>query len=1096
MRVWLVSLLFAAASSAALAQSVPVPDPGFETRPAAPPAWTLDGGPGAIAAGRASVTGDGQGSHAWHSPPLPIEPGALYVVRFRARSEGGRGGTPISGPVFCNRDLGDLTADWRAFRSVCAAPAAPTREDTRLRFGQWMVAGTIAFDDVELARAQAVHRSAEDFRLGEGERVAGNSYAFEAPYAGESRNSSRPLARHSCRFNTNRWVFGSGDEVVYRHDAGTRRLSSARITVDVTYHVGGALLVQTSADAVAWRALGRIEARAARAFDLPGSAPQVWVRLLGGEGCALQVGGYGFSATLDGAPLHATGHTDFVEVLAADARRPVRVQGITPPRPGESGEVVLRTPASRRGIAFDVPGPGTHDVPLEIPELGWRARVAIALPAYRYFTQGEQLPGSTGAVTLWWAASGWKIPPERIRPARESPEVRVALARNEAEAVQLVVGPAENLRGLRVETADLIGPGGAVFPIAGIEVLRVRYLDLARPTDETGSAGEWPDPLPPLRGPIDVRGGRQQPLWIRVTARRDQPPGTYRGRLALRAEGWQADAPLAVEVFDFALPDRMSCTTAFGFDPWMAFHYHGATDLAQQREVLEKYWASFAAHRIAPYDPAPLDPWRLTFAGGDPWQGGVREDGTLRVSDDSHREQACARYDARFAIPAGGLRLRLRYRTAAPGQRFIVTLGHCDSAGAWMSGRNLDLPIEGTGAWQELDRAIPSFPDGAAAVELRLWATEWQDDGGPVGTVWYDDVSLAEAVGGKELVTGGDFSTAPEAAPRPVFDWSAWDAEIKRVRDARHFNSHMVRVPGMGGGTFHSRVEPSLEGFAEGTPQYAALFRACAGAIESHLRDRGWLADGYVYWFDEPEPRDYEFVLRGFGRLKEAAPGLARMLTEQPEPALMGGPDVWCPCTPSFEPEAARAALARGERLWWYVCTGPKAPYATLFIDHAATELRVWLWQAWQRGITGVLVWQTNYWSSPAAYPEAGKPQDPYADPMSWMSGYDTPAGTRVPWGNGDGRFLYPPESPGGDGPVDSIRWEMLRDGIEDYEYLAMLRSALARVPPDQARRFEKLLEIPPEITRSLTDFTTDPAPIEERRRRIARALEEAARQK
>ena len=78
-------------------------------------------------------------------------------------------------------------------------------------------------------------------------------------------------------------------------------------------------------------------------------------------------------------------------------------------------------------------------------------------------------------------------------------------------------------------------------------------------------------------------------------------------------------------------------------------------------------------------------------------------------------------------------------------------------------------------------------------------------------------------------------------------------------------------------------------------------------------------------------------------------------------------------------------------------------------------------------------------------------------------------------------------------GPVESIRWEMLRDGIEDYEYLAMLRRALRSGPEltgEERRRFEALLEVPPEISVSMTRFTKDPAPIERRRREVAAALE------
>ena len=118
-------------------------------------------------------------------------------------------------------------------------------------------------------------------------------------------------------------------------------------------------------------------------------------------------------------------------------------------------------------------------------------------------------------------------------------------------------------------------------------------------------------------------------------------------------------------------------------------------------------------------------------------------------------------------------------------------------------------------------------------------------------------------------------------------------------------------------------------------------------------------------------------------------------------------------------------------------------------------------------------MWQTNYWTSSAAYPDPAQPQNPYADPMGWVSGYSTPAGVRQAWGNGDGRFLYPPESaadgrptaPVLDGAVPSIRLEMLRDGIEDYEYLAILRQLVEarrdKLTAEQLAECMALLEDP-----------------------------------
>jgi len=320
------------------------------------------------------------------------------------------------------------------------------------------------------------------------------------------------------------------------------------------------------------------------------------------------------------------------------------------------------------------------------------------------------------------------------------------------------------------------------------------------------------------------------------------------------------------------------------------------------------------------------------------------------------------------------------------------------------------------------------------------------------------------------------------------------------------FTNFRLGIQGMGGGTFHARYEPSIAGFKEDTPEYQAMFASQVQQIEAHLREKGWLDMAFVYWFDEPDPKDYEFVANGMKRLEKYAPGLTRMITEQPSGEFDAHVNVWCPVSHNYDHAAAEAQRERGERFWWYVCTGPKAPYCTLFIDHPATELRVWLWQTWQRRIVGNLVWQAMYWTSSAAYPD--EPQNPYEDPMGYVSGYSTPKGVKRFWGNGDGRFVYPPlaaSAPGISGPdpvfeppVSSIRWEMLREGIEDYECLYLLRELVAKnrdkLSPQEVKKYEALLEVPESITEDMTTFTTDPAPIYARRAQVAEAIERLAR--
>ena len=109
-----------------------------------------------------------------------------------------------------------------------------------------------------------------------------------------------------------------------------------------------------------------------------------------------------------------------------------------------------------------------------------------------------------------------------------------------------------------------------------------------------------------------------------------------------------------------------------------------------------------------------------------------------------------------------------------------------------------------------------------------------------------------------------------------------------------------------------------------------------------------------------------------------------------------------------------------------------------------------------------------------------------------------------VPWNsytytkhNGDGHLFYP--GPEGD-PLPSVRLALIRDGIEDYEYHYLLREKLKSLVAKRMRdpqilditdRASKLLKVPDEIVRSLTDYTEDPRLIIEQRRKIAETIEE-----
>jgi hypothetical protein len=114
---------------------------------------------------------------------------------------------------------------------------------------------------------------------------------------------------------------------------------------------------------------------------------------------------------------------------------------------------------------------------------------------------------------------------------------------------------------------------------------------------------------------------------------------------------------------------------------------------------------------------------------------------------------------------------------------------------------------------------------------------------------------------------------------------------------------------------------------------------------------------------------------------------------------------------------------------WIYFLYGTRPPYFNpITLDHPGIESKFTGWFLWKYRIKGIAYYQLNDWS-----------ENPWtADPRT---------GTAQ---NGDTFMLYPP-SPEGDGTVaygannhrlvPSIRFELMRDSLEDYEYLYLLNS-------------------------------------------------------
>ena len=118
---------------------------------------------------------------------------------------------------------------------------------------------------------------------------------------------------------------------------------------------------------------------------------------------------------------------------------------------------------------------------------------------------------------------------------------------------------------------------------------------------------------------------------------------------------------------------------------------------------------------------------------------------------------------------------------------------------------------------------------------------------------------------------------------------------------------------------------------------------------------------------------------------------------------------------------------------------------------------------------------------------------------MSYTSSYGTAFGRVRHWGNGDGRFIYPPNRDVVNdktkylcGPVNSVRWEILREGVEDYEYFVLLEKLVKNAAPGQralAEQGEILLKFPEMLFKDGQNYNKDPKALLEYRAKVAQVL-------
>jgi len=278
----------------------------------------------------------------------------------------------------------------------------------------------------------------------------------------------------------------------------------------------------------------------------------------------------------------------------------------------------------------------------------------------------------------------------------------------------------------------------------------------------------------------------------------------------------------------------------------------------------------------------------------------------------------------------------------------------------------------------------------------------------------------------------------------------------------------------------------NADGIAEQLPAAAvddtercALLREFLSALKAHLIEKCWWDRFILHQADEPVPANEASYRAMADFVREVLPDVPRIDAVMAE-GLVGCLEIRVPQIQ----ELRDGHHVEGEELWTYTCLAPQGPYPNRFLDFSSLKTRIIPWLNWRYGATGYLHWGYAHWTAWGGSRGA-------VDPWSNATG----GSERLPVGRlglppGDPHVVYP----GQEKVCNSIRWEMVRKGTEDYEYLMLVEREIARLGEDHpasVKAHRLLREIKSELLASHSAYTRSDVALQDARRRLTEAIVE-----
>ena len=198
--------------------------------------------------------------------------------------------------------------------------------------------------------------------------------------------------------------------------------------------------------------------------------------------------------------------------------------------------------------------------------------------------------GMDAVYATWTTSSLEKVFRDAPIKALETPSISAARGEHEAFQVVLKAGRTK-LENVTVSVSPLRSKNGRISA-SNVSLYLPAYVRLPR-FDK-----DYPDALPPYRGPFTVDRGRAQPIWVDVSVPRNAKPGDYTGSITVApSNGTPTRVPFNLHVYKFQLPVEPKLTTAFGFYIGEVARYHGVDSGSKEGLELHKKYYEFLLER-------------------------------------------------------------------------------------------------------------------------------------------------------------------------------------------------------------------------------------------------------------------------------------------------------------------------------------------------------------------------------------------------------------------------------------------------------------------------------------------------------------------